>query len=233
MSDESKADSDLRQLKEAVRRTVASGRDLQSHVSELVFSALSTATARIDLAHIRRVTRAALEGVSTGAQSGGAGSAEVIRKSVAGVEDALLKTAGVSRLAIEEAAGHVEEFSKTDLRRAVDELASLQELFLNVLGDVAKAGSKTAAIAFSDIQRHIHDSGGALGTMLADNARDLQDLFPPAVREGLQTGADTAGKAARQLAGMAGGLIAGITRGLEESSGKPSRDDGVDEPEDG
>jgi|GEM_PF-2010750 len=168
MSDESEPDSGLQQLKEAVRQTVASGRDLQSHVSELVFSALSTATAQIDPAHLQRVTRAALEGVGAGVQTGGAGSAEVIRKSVAGVEDALLKTAGVSHLAIEEAAGHVEEFSKTDLRRAVDELASLQELFLNVLGDVAKAGSKTAATAFTDIQRHIRDSGGALGTMLAD-----------------------------------------------------------------
>jgi hypothetical protein len=230
MSEESEPDSGLQRLKEAVAQTVASGRDLQSHVSELVFSALSTATARIDLAHLRRVTRAALEGVGEGVQTGAAGSAEVIRKSVAGVEDALLKTAGVSHLAIEEAAGHVEEFSKTDLRRAVDELASLQELFLNVLGDVAKAGSKTAATAFTDIQRHIRDSGGALGTMLADNARDLQELLPPAAREGLQAGVESAGKAAEQLGRLASGVLAGITTGLEEPDRKPPRDSDVDEP---
>jgi hypothetical protein len=232
MSEESETDSGLQQLKEAVRQTVASGRDLQSHVSELVFSALSTATARIDPAHLRRVTRAALEGVGEGAQAGNAGSAEVIRKSVAGVEDALLKTAGVSHLAIEEAAGHVEEFSKKDLRRAVDELASLQELFLNVLGDVAKAGSKTAATTFTDIQRHIRDSGGALGTMLADSARDLQELFPAAAREGLQMGVESAGKAAEQLGRMAGGSLAGIARGLEETDRKYPRDTDVDTPGD-
>jgi len=232
MSDESEPDSGLQQLKEAVRQTVASGRDLQSHVSELVFSALSTATAQIDPAHLQRVTRAALEGVGAGVQTGGAGSAEVIRKSVAGVEDALLKTAGVSHLAIEEAAGHVEEFSKTDLRRAVDELASLQELFLNVLGDVAKAGSKTAATAFTDIQRHIRDSGGALGTMLADNARDLRELFPPAARDGLQAGMESAGKAAEQLGRMADGLLAGIARGLEEPDRKSSKEADVDTPGD-
>ena len=232
MSEESEPDSGLQQLKEAVRQTVASGRDLQSHISELVFSALSTATARIDLAHLQRVTRAALEGVGEGAQAGAAGSAEVIRKSVAGVEDALLKTAGVSHLAIEEAAGHVEEFSKTDLRRAVDELASLQELFLNVLGDVAKAGSKTAATAFTDIQRHIRDSGGVLGTMLADNARDLQGLFPPVAREGLQAGVESAGKAAEQMARMAGGLLTGIARGLEEADRKSSQEADVDTPGD-
>ena len=232
MSEQPEPDPDLQQLKEAVRHTVASGRDLQSHVSELVFSALSTATGQIDLAHLRRVTRAALDGVGAGAQTGGAGSAEVIRKSVAGVEEALLKTAGVSRLAIEEAVGHVEEFSKTDLRRAVDELASLQDLFLDVLGDVAKAGSKTAAVTFTDIQRHIRDSGGALGTMLADNARDLQGLIPPVARQGLQAGMDTAGRAAEQLGRMAGGLLAGIAGGLEEPDRKPPRDSDVDEPGD-
>jgi hypothetical protein len=232
MSEESESDPDLQRLKEAVRHTVASGRDLQSHVSELVFSALSTATAQVDPAHLRRITRAALEGVGAGAQTGGAGSAEVIRKSVAGVEDALLKTAGVSHLAIEEAAGHVEEFSKTDLRRAVDELASLQDLFLNVLGDVAKAGSKTAASTFTDIQRHIRDSGGALGTMLADNTRDLQELFPPVARDGLHTGVESAGKAAEQLGRMASGVLAGIARGLEDPDRKPPRDTDVDAPGD-
>jgi len=227
MSEKSETDAELRHLKEAVRDTVASGRDLQSHVSELVFSALSTATASFDPTHIRQVIRAALEGVSSGAQPA-ADSAAVIRKSVAGVEDALLKTAGVSRLAIEEAAGHVEDFSRSDLRRAVDELAALHELFLNVLGDVAKAGSKTAAVTFSDIQRHLRDSGGALGTMLADNARGLQELFPPAVRESLQAGADTAGRAAEELGRMAGGLLAGIARGLEESTRKPAREADAD-----
>jgi hypothetical protein len=230
MSEESESDPDLQRLKEAVRHTVASGRDLQSHVSELVFSAMSTAY--IDPAHIRRVTRAALEGVDAGAQTGGAGSASVIRKSVAGIEDALLKTAGVSRLAVEEAAGHVEEFSRTDLRRAVDELVSLQDLFVDVLGDVAKAGSKTVAATFADIQRHIRDSGGALGTMLADNTRDLQELFPPTAREGLQAGVDTAGKAVEQLGRMAGGLLAGIARGLEEPDRKTPRDTDVDKPGD-
>jgi hypothetical protein len=232
MSEEEKSDPDLLQLKEAVRQTVASGRDLQSHVGELVFSALSTATAQIDPAHLRRVTRSALEGVGEGAQTGGAGSAEVIRKSVAGVEDALLKTASVSRLAIEEAAGHMDEFSKTDLKRAVDELTSLQDLFVNVLGDVAKAGSKTAAVTFADIQRHIRDSGGALGKMLADNARDVQELFPPVARDGLQAGMESAGKAAEQLGRMAGGVLAGIARGLEEPERKPSRDTDVDKPGD-
>jgi hypothetical protein len=232
MSEEEKPDPDLLQLKEAVRQTVASGRDLQSHVGELVFSALSTTTAHINPEHFRRVTRAALQGVGEGAQTGSAGAAEVIRKSVAGVEDALMKTAGVSRLAIEEAAGHVEEFSKTDLRRAVDELASLQDLFLSVLGDVAKASSKTAAVTFADIQRHIHDSGGALGTMLADNARDLQELFPPVARDGLQAGMESAGKAAEQLGRMASGMLAGIARGFEEPDRKPPRDTDMDEPGD-
>ena len=232
MSDESQSEAELQQLQEAVRRTVAAGRDLQSRVSELVFTSLSTATASFDPAHIRRVTEAALNGVSAGAQPA-ADPAAMIRTAVAGVEDALLKTAGVSRLTIEEAAGHVEEFSKTDLRRAADELAALQELFLSVLGDVAQAASKTAARTFTDIERHINDSGSAVGAMLADNARGLQGLIPPALREGVQTGADTASSAAEELGRLAGGVLAGVARGLEESTRQSEPDADADKPGDG
>jgi hypothetical protein len=231
MSEEPEVDPDLQRLEEAVRQTVATGHDLQSQVSELVFSALSAATARIDLARMREITQAALEGAGMGAQSHGARSAEVIRRSVDGVEDALLKAAGVTKLAIQEAAGHAAEFSKSDLSRAVDDLASLQALFLNVLGDVAKAGSQTAAVAFADIQRHIHDSGGALGETLADSAGELRKLFPPGKSEGPQAGM-AAGKAAQEMGRMAGEFLAGIARGLEEPGKGSPRDADADKPED-
>jgi hypothetical protein len=230
MSEQSRPDPELQRLKEAVRRTVVSGRDLQSRVSDLMYSALSLATTRVDLAHIRQVTQSALEGVGAGAQSHGAESAEVIRKSVAGVEDALLKAAGVTKLAIQEAAGHAEDFSKTDLKRAADDLASLQDLFLNVLGDVGRAGSRTAAAAFTDIQRHIHDSGGPLGAMLADTASELGKLLPPVGRDGLRAGMESAGKAAEQLGRMAGGLMEELARGLEEPGHDSSRERDVDKP---
>jgi ApbE superfamily uncharacterized protein (UPF0280 family) len=68
MPEDVQSEAELRQLQEAVRRTVAAGRDLQSRVSELVFSALSTATASFDPEQVRRVARAALDGVSAGAQ---------------------------------------------------------------------------------------------------------------------------------------------------------------------
>jgi hypothetical protein len=227
MSEESPSEVELQRLRESVSRAVAAGRDLQSQISELVFSALSSATANLDPAHIRRVMRAALEGVSAGAQPA-ADPAAVIRRSVAGIEAALFKTAGVSRLTVEEAAGHVEEFSKTDLRRAADDIATLQTLFLNVLGDVAQAASKTAALTVTDIQRHLRDSGDALGAMFADNTRGLQELIPPDVREELQTGAGTAVRTAGELGRIAGGLLSGIARGLEESTRNPPGDAGVD-----
>jgi Family of unknown function (DUF6781) len=233
MSEQTKSNPELQRLKEAVHQAVVSGRDLQLRVSELMFSALSMATTRVDLVHIRQVIQTALEGVGAGGRSHGAESAEVIRKSVAGIEDALLKAAGVTKLAIREAAGHAEDFSKTDLRRAVADLASLQDLFLDVLGDVAKAGSSTAAVTFKDIQRHMHDSGGALGAMLADSAGELGKLFPPFGREDLRAGMETAGKATEQLGRMAGGLLEGIARGLEEPDRRSSRGADVDEPEDG
>lgn len=95
------------------------------------------------------------------------------------------------------------------------------------------AASNTARLTFTDIQRHLRDSGGALGTILADDAGELQELFSPAVRQGLQTGAETAGRAAEELGRMAEGVLTGIARGLDQATRHPPRESGPEKGGDG
>jgi hypothetical protein len=221
MTEEPEAGSDLQRLKSAVRETVESGRDLQVRVRDLMLVAFSSAG--VDLPRIQQMTRATLEGVDAGAAAHGAGAEEAVRQAVAGIEDALMQAAEASSLAIQEAAGHASEFAHTDLRRAVDELASLEELFIDTLADVAKAGSVTAAATFADIQHHLQNSGTAFGEQLATHVGSLRQLLSQAGQEGLQSGANAAGKAAEQIGRLAGALLAGIEKGLADAGTPPTR----------
>jgi hypothetical protein len=171
----------------------------------------------VDLSRIQQVTRTTLEGVNAGVTAHGADSATVARQAVAGIEDALMQAAEASSLAIQEAAGHAGDFARSDLRRAVDELASLESLFMATLADVARAGSETAKTTLGDIRRHLQHSGTIFGERLAGQVGSLREVLALAGQEGLQSGMDTAGKAAEQLGRLAGAVLAGMEQGFTQA----------------
>jgi hypothetical protein len=206
---------DLQRLRSAVRETVETGRDLQARVRDLMLAAFSSTG--VDLSRIQQVTRTTLEGVNAGVAAHGSDSAKVARQAVAGIEDALMQAAEASSLAIQEAAGHAGDFARSDLRRAVDELASLESLFMDTLADVARAGSETAKTTLADIRRHLQHSGTIFGERLAGQVGNLREMLAMAGQEGLQSGMNTAGKAAEQLGRLAGAVLAGMEQGLTQA----------------
>jgi hypothetical protein len=217
---------DLQRLKSAVRETVATGRDLQASVRDLMLAAFNSTG--VDLSRIQQVTRTTLEGVDAGAAAHGADSAAVAQQAIAGIQDALMQAAEASSLAIQEAAGHAGDFARSDLKRAVDELASLESLFMDTLADVTRAGSATAKATFADIQRHLQHSGTIFGERLASQVGSLREVLARAGQEGVQSGVNTAGKAAEQLGRIAGALLAGVEQGLSQAGTRAS---GVDDSE--
>jgi hypothetical protein len=225
MAAEPDAGPDLQRLRSAVRETVETGRDLQARVRDLMLAACSSTG--VDLSRIQQVTRTTLEGVNAGVTAHGADSATVARQAVAGIEDALMQAAEASSLAIQEAAGHAGDFARSDLRRAVDELASLESLFIDTLADVARAGSETAKTTLDDIRRHLQHSGTIFGERLAGQVGNLREVLALAGQEGLQSGMDTAGKAAEQLGRLAGAVLAGMEQGLTQAGTRTAA--GVDD----
>lgn len=212
MNDPSPERVELERLTAAVRDTVASGRDMQARVRDLMIAAFRNAG--VSLASMQALTRAALQGVDAGTMDTAGDKGTAARHAVAGIEDALMHAAEASSLAIREAAGHASGFAKTDLKRAIDELASLESLFIDTVTEVARAGSASAAAGFADIQRHLQHSGSTFGERLAEHIGDLQRLLTQTGQEQLQSGAEAAGRAVEQIGRLAGSLLAGIQAGL-------------------
>ncbi|MGD8312182.1 MAG: hypothetical protein PVJ66_06255 [Gammaproteobacteria bacterium] len=220
MPEKPEQDIDLQRLKAAVHAAVESGVDLQRQVRDLMLAALSSG--RLDMPAMREVTRTTLEGVSSAAGIHGDRIPEVIRQSVAGVEEALQKAAEASKLAIQEAAGRTAEFSRNDLSKALDDLAAIEELFLETLGSAASAGSAAAAAVFGDFLSHFHNSGTDIGRQLAGIMAALGEELPPVANEGLRKGLDVAHTTADQLARFASGFLAGIEQGLDSTENRPA-----------
>lgn len=217
MSDESGAGADLEELKSAVREAVASGRDLQDRVRQLMIASMHSMG--VDMSRMQETIRAALEGVEAGISPQDSGA--TVRQAVAGIEDALVQAAEASSLAIREAAGHATDFARHDLGRAVDDLAALDKLFIDTLAEAAKAGSAVAQAGFADMQRHLQGSGSALGEQLTTHVGTLHALLARRGQEGLQAGAGAAVKTAEQLGRLAATLLKGIGQGLAGNGAAP------------
>ncbi len=210
---------DLDELKNAVRQVVESGSDMQVRIRDLMLSSLSSV--RLDLRHMKQVTRTVIEGIGEAAETRGGETAKVVQQSLAGVEDALSQAGEASILAVREATGRAGEFASQDLRQAVEELAALQHVYSDALGevlaDVAHGGADTVHAMFEDFYSHARNSGSAFAGRMADSLEGLRDLVP---MSGLRSGAEQMQDAADRLGKIASGFLRCIQQGLAEQSSK-------------
>ena len=213
---------DLDELKNAVRQVVESGSDMQVRIRDLMLSSLSSV--RLDLRHMKKVTRTVIEGIGEAAEARGGETAKVVQQSLAGVEDALSQAGEASILALREASGRAGEFASHDLKQAIEELTSLQHVYSDALGevlaDVAHAGADTAHAMFEDFYTHARNSGSVFAGRMADSLESLRNVVP---MDSLHSGVEHMQDAADRLGKIASGFLRGIQQGLAEQ--KRSNDD--------
>jgi hypothetical protein len=206
---------DLEALKIAVRQVIESGSDMQVRIRDLMLSSLSSV--RLDLRHMKQVTRTVIEGIGEAAESRGGETAKIVQQSLAGVEDALSQAGEASILALREATGKAGEFASRDLKQAIDELTALQHVYSDALGevlaDVAHAGADTVHAMFEDFYRHARNSGSSFAGRMADSLENLRGLVP---MDSLHSGVEHMQDAADRLGKIASGFLRGIQQGLAE-----------------
>jgi Family of unknown function (DUF6781) len=214
-SEQTGQEPDLAALKNAVRQVVESGSDMQARIRDLMLSSL--ASARLDLRHMKRVTRTVIEGIGEAAETRGGETAKIVQQSLAGVEDALSQAGEASVLALREATGKAGEFASHDLKQAIEELTQLQHVYSDALGevlaDVAHAGADTVHAMFEDFHTHARNSGSAFAGRMADSLERLRELVPV---QSLHAGAEQMQSAADRLGKIASGFLRGIQQGLAE-----------------
>ncbi len=203
-------------LREAVAKAVEDGADLREQVYTLALDALREG--HLDKARVRAIVQAVTEGVTEAAERTGRPVNEALREAVAGLDAALVKAAEAVKLALEEAAGHLEEFSRQDLKRALDELDNVETVLLDTLSEVGAKAGTTARTVLEDLVRHARNSGTAVGEYVTG----VRENIGNALRRALHEGVDAARVTARSLAALAAGFFAGIADGLAKAPEAPS-----------
>ncbi|MBN4073804.1 MAG: hypothetical protein COC05_05885 [Gammaproteobacteria bacterium] len=203
----------LDQAEETSRTAVERGEDIQNEVRDITLKALSEG--RLDAKRTQQVIKAVLLGASQGAEAKGTQSRQALLDAMAGVDEALARSTEASKLAIEEAAGRLKDFGNQDLRRALDDLLILEDLFLDTVKDVAKASKETVSETLNDLAQHARNSGTAVGSLAADTVATLSSELQKTLRDTVSTGSDAAIKTAIQLSRAAAGFLEGIADSLQ------------------
>lgn len=169
----------------------------------------------LDTDALKRVTAAVVKGAREGATPLGERSGQALKEAMRGLDEALAGAAEAAQLAIQEATGRSNEFSRQGLKRAADELATLQTLFIETLQDAARDTRGVVQSTFTELAEHARSSGSAVGQRTRIALEQLTQAVTVGAREQAKKGTAAVRHEAALLAGLAAGLLQGIAARLE------------------
>ena len=210
-------------LQDEIKGAVETNRDIKETVRRITLKALTEG--ELNAESVRQVASAVVKGAGMGAESHGSEAKDILVKAVSGLDEALSKAAEASKLALEEATGRGEEFSSHDLKRTLDEMQGLEELFLETLRDAAKGSKDQVSVILNDLTEHAQHSGTAVGTQLKEGLTDLVEQVTGAGKAQLESGAESAKTTGSLLAQLASGMLEGIADSLHPSADVEAKPD--------
>lgn len=216
MNDQTKQEDLNRKAETATRAAVEEGEHILETVRDITLKALLS-DGHFEAQKMREVVQAVLQGASAGTKEKGTQARQSLREAMAGVDEALEKSAEASKLAIEEAAGRIKDFGSQDLKQALDDLLILEDMFLDTVKSVAKASDDTARASLNDLAQHARNSGTMVGRAATKAAETLSRQLEKSVRDRVTTGTDTALKVGAQLSQAAAGFLEGIAETLQKA----------------
>lgn len=208
---------DTSALEAEVRTTIAQGSNVEQEVRDLTVKALSRHDH--DRESLRNVMAAVMKGVREGAQQKLQVSAAhahtptpfaPVRDAVAGLDAALAQFAEASKLALEEAAGRAQQFSREELTRLRTDLESVENLFLEIVQESASAAQDLVEHTLRDLLIHAKRNGTAVGSQLKDTLETLNNQMLSTGYNQLETGIRLTRAITDQMRQIAAGVLTDI-----------------------
>ena len=201
-------------VKEEIRDSVASGLDVHEKIKAITLKALTER--QLDIENIKTVAEAVSNGIYEGMSTQSEQTKEAFSHAASALDDALAIAAEASKLAIEEAASKVDEYSHRDLNEATEGLQGMENTFLDALDKAAKDGNHMVSDIVGDFVNHARQSGTAVGTEVLAALDALKGL-PHLSKE---TVVSSTVATTINLAQIGSGILSGIAESLQSSQSK-------------
>ena len=141
------------------------------------------------------------------------------------MDEVVATAARAPKVAIEETEGHLNDFGKQDLKRALDDLLALEDMFLDTIKNVANVSSKMVQDTLNNLEQHTRHSGTDAGKKSRNIAETLNRKLGQTLRETASRGTDAALTVGAHLSQAAAGFLEGIAETLKPKEKNDSQSD--------
>lgn len=190
--------------------------DLHAKVRDLTLRAMRDRA--VSVGELGSVLRAVVQGLSLGFAKRTGEIKEASTQALAGLDEAIKKSAEATKLAAQQLAAQGKEFHAADLKPTLDELKQLEEAFLSTVSQVAeKAGGRIKEEWASQVS-HARRMGTDTGRLVADTVSEFSQRLGSTAKDSAQAGVGTAVEVKKRLTLLASGILAGMADALHEKA---------------
>lgn len=218
MSETSDVATSNEAVKVAVSESVQQDQDIHSRVRDVTLDALKTR--QFKSSEIRSLIKAVTEGISLGLGQRTGEIKNALAEAMAGLDEALMKSAEATHLALRQLTSQGKDFSDHELKDALESLKKLEEEFLSTIKLVADAASGKVKQEMNDLANHVRRTGTDSGAKVTEALGEFGGRVKVSVSEGATVGKEAALEMSARLASVASGILSGLADALHEKSGK-------------
>jgi len=198
-------------IKQAATAAVSEGDDIRERVRDLTLSAIRQR--RMEASEVKNVIKALTEGITLGLDKRAHDSKNALTQAFSGLDEALMKSAEATHLALQQLTERGHDFSKQDLKAALDNLKKGEQDFLATVSEVANKSSGLAKTELNELLTHARRTGTDTGRQVSATLA----AFSQQVKEVARDTQSASGGAAHKLSSRFTQLAAGILEGIAES----------------
>lgn len=204
----------------ATEEAVKHSENISAAVRDITIEALSKR--HLDFDHIKSVIKAVWEGAEDAAEHQTDHMSDTLKEVAKGLDEALVKSAYASKLAIEETAGRIKDFTEHDLKRAMNDLTGLEDLFIESLSEVANNSKTVASDTLHDLTRHFKNSGTAVGQRASEEVLYLTKQLEKIGKENIDSVSEATRSFTEDIARAASGFLVGIADSIKDTKKEDS-----------
>jgi hypothetical protein len=207
-------------LKNMAAESVKRGEKLRTTVRDITLRALQTR--ELSLGQIKSVLRSVTAGVNIGAAGGKVDVDKVLTDALAGMDAALLKAVQASAIALQQLGLGGEDFEKSKLKKAVDDLDRLEDQFLKTVKQASSNAGEKIKSQWAAILKNTNLGGTETGAQAAATVEAFGQRMQRAMREQRNESVRTAYRLNQNFGTLASGVLIGLTEGLHKTTSSKS-----------
>jgi hypothetical protein len=217
----SKTKTSTEHIRRAASKSLQHGGNIHEKVRDLTLHALTSR--RFEPGQVRDVVRAMTEGITLGAAERGGDTRHTLSQALAGLDEALMKSAEASRLALQELVSKAKELNDTEVKQVLTNLRRLEDDFLSTVSSAADSAEQKIKTELHDLVTHTRRTGTDAGAKVAETLGEFTSRTGSVILDSAKAGVDQALELSARFTELAGGILAGMADVLHDRSKRTRR----------